>query len=141
MARARALRLRREPDNAHDSNAIAVDSCRGVCIGYIGRDDALFLAPALDADRPHEAVIHELRGGLGSAPHYGCRVEISWDGRSCGPAKELDSAQKRARAGKLAIGGRERDERGRLVPQSRTGCFLALLLPLAGAILAGVLLL
>ena len=40
--------LRREPTNVHDSNAIRVENSRGEQIGYIRRELAQTLAPALD---------------------------------------------------------------------------------------------
>jgi hypothetical protein len=114
--------LRREPENAFDVNAIAVDSANAICIGYLPKEDAAELATHLDAGRRYEARLHELRGGLGSSPRYGARVEIARDGGSCGECKPLDAAQIRARAGKIAISRRQRDSSGRLVTQQRTGC-------------------
>jgi HIRAN domain len=73
--------LIREPRNRHDPNAISVRSARGVCIGYIARDDAAGLAPIIDAGRHFTAQIHELRGGIPDYPSYGCRVSIAWDGK------------------------------------------------------------
>lgn len=45
----RGVRLRREPDNAHDPNAIVVE-CQGRKIGYVARKQAASLAPELPAD-------------------------------------------------------------------------------------------
>jgi len=56
-APARALALRREPDNAHDANAIAVATADGALLGYVPRVLAAELAPELDASRPWSAVV------------------------------------------------------------------------------------
>lgn len=44
----RRIRLRREPENPHDANAIAVFNHRGVQVGYLPREEAAWLAPLLD---------------------------------------------------------------------------------------------
>ena len=48
--------LRRDPDNAHDPNAIAVEPLGGEQIGWVPRELAAELAPELDAGRPWSAV-------------------------------------------------------------------------------------
>lgn len=48
-AAGRRIRLRREPENPHDANAIAVFNHRGVQVGYLPREEAAWLAPLLDA--------------------------------------------------------------------------------------------
>ena len=49
------LTLRRDPDNPHDPNAIAVDA-GGVQVGWVPRELAAELAAELDAGRPWSAV-------------------------------------------------------------------------------------
>jgi hypothetical protein len=49
------LELRREPANEHDPNAIAVDG-GGQHLGFVPRELALEIAPALDAGEPWSAV-------------------------------------------------------------------------------------
>jgi hypothetical protein len=54
------VRLEREPDNAHDSNAILVlgdDDCE---LGYVPREDAVDIAPLLDAGAEADAKIRRL---------------------------------------------------------------------------------
>ena len=53
----RALVLRREPDNAHDPNAIAVATAAGEPLGYVPREPAAELAPELDESRPWSAMV------------------------------------------------------------------------------------
>jgi hypothetical protein len=53
-----ALELRRDPDNEHDPNAIAVHAPGGgEQVGWVPRELAAALAPDLDAGRPWTAVV------------------------------------------------------------------------------------
>ena len=51
------LVLRRDADNPHDPNAIAVLAAGGVQAGWVPRELAAELAPDLDAGRPWSAVV------------------------------------------------------------------------------------
>jgi hypothetical protein len=54
----RPLRLRRDPDNQHDPNAIAVDGAGDAGqVGWVPREIAAELAGDLDARRPWAAVV------------------------------------------------------------------------------------
>lgn len=53
----RPLRLRREPDNAHDPNAIAVDLPDGLTLGFVPRELAAEIAPELDECLVWSAVV------------------------------------------------------------------------------------
>jgi hypothetical protein len=58
VAPGRPLQLRREPDNAHDPNAVQVHpGDGGVQVGWVPRELAAELAPELDAGRPWSAVV------------------------------------------------------------------------------------
>jgi HIRAN domain len=65
------LELRRDPDNPHDENAIAVHA-RGEQVGWVPRELAAELAPELDAGRSWSAAVlreqrpspRDPRGGL-----------------------------------------------------------------------------
>ena len=58
VAPGRPLVLRRDPDNAHDPSAIAVDPAGGgEQVGWVPREVAADLAPALDAGEPWAAVV------------------------------------------------------------------------------------
>jgi hypothetical protein len=50
------LVLRRDPANPHDGNAIAVDTADGAQLGWVPRELAAELAPALDAGTPWSAI-------------------------------------------------------------------------------------
>ena len=52
----RPLALRRDPENAHDPNAIAVHVPAGDQLGWVPRDAAAELAPDLDSGRAWSAV-------------------------------------------------------------------------------------
>jgi hypothetical protein len=53
----RPLELRRDADNPHDPNAIAVHAAGGGQVGWVPRAVAAELAPELDAGRPLSAVV------------------------------------------------------------------------------------
>jgi hypothetical protein len=57
VAPGRRLELRRQPENPHDPNAIAVHAAGGDQVGWVPRDLAAELAPELDASRPVSAVV------------------------------------------------------------------------------------
>jgi hypothetical protein len=53
----RPLVLRRDADNPHDPNAIAVDTADGAQLGWVPRELAVELAADLDAARPWSALV------------------------------------------------------------------------------------
>jgi hypothetical protein len=53
----RGLRLRRDPANEFDADAIAVDTEAGEPLGFVPRELAAELAPKLDAGEPWAAVV------------------------------------------------------------------------------------
>jgi hypothetical protein len=53
----RPLELRRDPDNPHDPNAIAVHAAGGAQVGWVPRELAAELAPVLDAGVGVAAVV------------------------------------------------------------------------------------
>ncbi len=103
--------LERQPANAFDPNAVAV-LWKGRDMGFLSKEDAAALAPALDEGRQYVAQVHELKGGVAGYASYGVKVSIAWDGKALPPAKPLDEQQQRARRGKLSAMGRERDATG-----------------------------
>lgn len=94
-----AVELIREVDNEYDANAVAV-RVGGATVGYISREDAVELAPLLDAGRSHRAIVHSIRGGVPGYPSYGCQISIAWDGGKPHPFVELDDQQLRSRRSK-----------------------------------------
>jgi hypothetical protein len=57
VAPGRPLQLRRDPDNPHDPNAIAVHATSGGQLGWVPRELAAELAPRIDAGTPFSAVV------------------------------------------------------------------------------------
>jgi HIRAN domain-containing protein len=58
VAPGRPLTLRRDPDNAYDPSAIAVDpAAGGEQVGWVPREIAAEVAPALDAGDPWSAIV------------------------------------------------------------------------------------
>jgi hypothetical protein len=52
------LSLRRDPENPHDPNAIAVETAEGTDqLGWVPREIAAEIAPEIDAGRPWSAVV------------------------------------------------------------------------------------
>lgn len=57
-----AVTLQREPDNPVDPGAVAVYSCRGVQLGYVGADRAAWIRGKIDRGYDIEASIEKLMG-------------------------------------------------------------------------------
>jgi hypothetical protein len=53
----RALVLRRDAENVHDANAIAVETGAGELLGFVPRELAAELAPSLDAGEQWSAIV------------------------------------------------------------------------------------
>ena len=70
------LELRRDPDNPHDPNAIAVDA-GGEQVGWVPREVAETLAPELDAGRPWAAVVLREQRASPRDPRTGITVLLA----------------------------------------------------------------
>jgi len=127
------VELVREPTNAFDANAVAVQ-VGGEVVGYIARDDAAELAPVLDSGRRYSAIVHCIRGGVPDYPSYGCQVSIAWDGQRSHRIVPLDAQQLRSRRSKKAArtrregGAATRDVSIASAGTTGTGCAGALVL-------------
>jgi len=73
----RALRLRRDPDNPHDENAVAVDELGGAQVGWVPREIAEQLAPDLDAGRPWSAVVLREQRSSPRDPRHGLTMLLA----------------------------------------------------------------
>jgi HIRAN domain len=69
--------LRRDPGNAHDPNAIAVDTATGEQAGWVPRDVAAELAADLDAGRPWSALVLRERRASPRDPREGATLLIA----------------------------------------------------------------
>ena len=73
--------LVREPENKYDENAIAVYTEVGIFksrkqIGYIGRDNAEWMAEIIDGDGDIQATIEKIIGGEEDKPSLGVILKI-----------------------------------------------------------------
>jgi hypothetical protein len=71
------LELRRDPGNPHDPNAIAVQSSAGEQLGWVPRDAAAELAPALDGGRRHSAVVLREQRRSPRDPRHGLTMLVA----------------------------------------------------------------
>ena len=74
----RALELRRDPDNEHDPNAIAVHA-GGEQVGWVPRELAEKLAPQLDDGRPWSAIVLREQRRSPRDPRHGLTMLLAPD--------------------------------------------------------------
>jgi hypothetical protein len=78
VAPGRPLMLRRDPDNAHDPNAIAVHPAGGGAqLGWVPREVAVDVAAGLDAGRPWAAVAMRERRASPRDPRSGLTMLLA----------------------------------------------------------------
>jgi hypothetical protein len=89
-----SLILKREPKNKYDKNAVAVLRKNGNQIGYISREDAIWLSEIMDEGNKVEARINLITGGVRGKPYRGVIIDVNttpkagWDdGRKQGEGK------------------------------------------------------
>jgi hypothetical protein len=73
----RVLVLRRDPDNEHDPNAVAVETDTGEQLGFVPRAVAERLAPALDRGRTWSAVVLRERRASPRDPRTGVTMLLA----------------------------------------------------------------
>jgi HIRAN domain len=83
VAPGRPLALRRDPENPHDPNAIAVDATDGRQAGWVPREVAEELAPELDAGRPWSAIVLREQRRSPRDPRHGLTMLLA-------PATEVE---------------------------------------------------
>ena len=83
VAPGRALLLRRDPENAHDPNAIAVHANDGQQVGWVPRELAAELAPSLDAGDDWSAIVLREQRRSPRDPRHGLTTLLA-------PAAELE---------------------------------------------------
>ena len=81
VAPGRPLELRRDPDNEHDPNAIAIHA-GGEQVGWVPRELAAELAPELDAGGPWSAVVLREQRRSPREPRHGLTMLLA-------PAEEI----------------------------------------------------
>ena len=92
------LLLERQPDNAHDPSAIAVFAETGDQLGFLRRQVAAAIAPAMDAGAEYVAHVLQVTGGE-EGRSYGVNIQVERleDEPSGQMALELEGAARRAR--------------------------------------------
>jgi len=68
--------LKREPENPHDENAVAVLRENGEQIGYLSRDHAEWVADVMDKGKEVKAKIALLTGGKRDKPTRGVVIDV-----------------------------------------------------------------
>jgi hypothetical protein len=80
------LTLRRDPENEHDPNAIAVHVATGEQLGWVPRELAVDLAPDLDAGKPWTAVVLREQRASPRDPRTGVTMLLA-------PAPEIELSE------------------------------------------------
>ena len=71
------LSIEREPDNEHDPNAVKVCQQDGTQVGYLNKDLAAAIAPAIDSGFVTlSAVVTQVTGGTEDKPNQGVNILI-----------------------------------------------------------------
>ena len=74
------IELVRQPDNPHDSLAVAIMTGSNTCVGFLSRDRAAWIAPKIDRGYVINAIVERVKGvGLEGAT-FGLVVRINMDG-------------------------------------------------------------
>lgn len=81
VAPGRPLELRRDPDNPHDPNAIAVHAGDGEQAGWVPRELAEELAPKLDAGETWSAIVLREQRRSPRDPRHGLTMLLAADER------------------------------------------------------------
>lgn len=73
------VRLVREPENPHDRMAVAVFSCRGVRVGYLKRDRAVWIGSKIDKGYDVRAIVERVKGSHLPEATLGLVMRVSMD--------------------------------------------------------------
>ncbi|TCM36913.1 HIRAN domain-containing protein [Novosphingobium sp. ST904] len=74
------VRLVREPGNPHDRMAVAVVSCRGVKVGYLKRDRAVWVGSKIDRGYDVRAIVQRVKGSHLPDATLGLVMRVNMDG-------------------------------------------------------------
>lgn len=74
------VRLVREPSNPYDHMAVAIISARGVCIGYLSRDRAVWVGSKIDRGYDVRAMVERVKGADLEGAALGIVVRINMEG-------------------------------------------------------------
>jgi len=73
------VHLVREPENPHDRMAVAVFSCRGVRVGYLRRDRAVWIGSKMDRGYDVRAIVERVKGSHLPDATLGLVMRVSLD--------------------------------------------------------------
>lgn len=79
-ARGEPIHLVHEPENPHDARAVAVVSPRGVRVGYLPRDRALWMSSKIERGYDVRAIVERIKGSHLPGATLGVVVRINMDG-------------------------------------------------------------
>jgi len=91
------LRIERQPDNEHDTNACAVFDPLGDQVGFLNRKLAAALAPLIDAGVEYDVEVADVTGG-GDGESLGVNVRVMRRALDAGPDEESLQAAVETRA-------------------------------------------
>lgn len=74
------IRLVREPDNPHDRMAVALVSARGIRVGYLRRDRAVWIGSKIDRGYDVRAIVERVKGSHLPDATLGLVVRINMEG-------------------------------------------------------------
>jgi len=103
------LRVERQPDNEHDSNAIALFDAVGDLIGYLNRRLAAALAPAIDGGADYDVTVTEVTGRGEVDGSLGVNILVVRHGPEAGDDEETAAAAAQRRAELAALAPEELD--------------------------------
>lgn len=77
--RGEQVQLVREPENPHDRMAVAVFSCRGIRVGYLKRDRAVWIGSKIDRGYDVRAIVERVKGAHLPDATLGLVMRVSMD--------------------------------------------------------------
>ena len=78
--RGEKLELVREPENPHDPHAVAIFTPRGIRVGYLRRDRALWIGAKIDRGYDVRAIVERIKGRGIEGSALGLVMHINMDG-------------------------------------------------------------
>jgi len=78
--RGEVIRLVREPENPHDRMAVAIVTVRGVRVGYLARDRAVWIGSKIDRGYDVRAIIERIKGVPSNGAPLGLVLRLNMEG-------------------------------------------------------------
>lgn len=99
------VRLVREPENPHDRMAVAVVSCRGIKVGYLKRDRAVWIGSKIDRGYDVRAIVERVKGSHLPDATLGLVMRVNMDGEEPELLNPSVRIPVEAKKGKFSIHG------------------------------------